>query len=360
MDIFDKFKRTVENAVKPKNARMQICMMGARGVGKTSVLTSMFNDLNTASVKSSSNLLLTTMKDAKSGLDMTASIILQKHEDLRKMFDGAAKGKSIPSAGISGDMDERSYYFQFGVKGKSARIDLIIKDFPGEYVETHPDAVRGFIADSNAIIVAIDTPHLMEENGRFNEVKNRVSLVTDYIKSEFAHLEDDKLVLFVPLKCERYQLEGRMDEVCGAVEHSYSELLDFFSNSSVKAHIAAAITPIFTVGEVAFSDFLREESGEVKTLSIGLPARAEYVYTKTGAEYRPKYCEQPLCYLLAFVTKLYQRTKSSDTGGFMSKLAAIFRLFPDDPELLLEIGKFSKKRVKDRDGYKILTGAHLM
>ena len=44
----------------------------------------------------------------------------------------------------------------------------------------------------------------------------------------------------------------------------------------------------------------------------------------------------------------------------MSKLAAIFRLFPDDPELLLEIGKFSKKRVKDRDGYKILTGAHLM
>lgn len=358
MDILSKFKKTVGNAVRSKNARMQICMMGARGVGKTSVLTSMFHDLN--AVNSNSNLFLTTMEDEQSKLDMTAGIILKKHEELLEMFDGAAKGKSVPSGGISGDMEERSYYFQFGVKGKAARIDLVIKDFPGEYLKDHPDDVRGFIANSSAIVIAIDTPHLMEENGRFNEVKKRVSLVTEFIKGEFAQLEDDKLVLFVPLKCEKYQLEGRMEEVREAVERSYGELLDFFSGSGIKAHIAAAITPIFTVGEVAFSDFKRDDAGEVKVLSAGLPARAEYVYTKAGAQYHPQYCEQPLCYLLAFITKLYQRTKSSDSGGFFSKLAAIFRLFPDDPELLLEIGKFSRKRVRDKDGYKILIGAHLM
>lgn len=358
MDIFEKLKKTVESAVKPKNARMKICMMGARGVGKTSVLTSMFHDLN--AVNHSTNLQLTTMKDDQSGVDMTAHIITEKHNELLEMFNGAAQGKSIPMAGIAGDMEERNYYFQFGIKGKSTRIDLVIKDFPGELLEHSPTDVQKFISDSNAIVIAIDTPHLMEEGGKFNEVKNCVSLVTALIKSEFAHLEDDKLILFVPLKCEKYRFENRMDEVCAAVEHAYSELLSFLSDSNVKAHIAAAITPIFTVGEVVFSDFATDDSGQVKILKKGLPARAEYVYAKSGAKFSPQYCEQPLCYLLAFVTKLYQRTKSSDTGGFMTKFATIFKLFPDDPGLLLEIGKFSKKRVRNRDGYKILCGEHLM
>lgn len=358
MDIFNKLKKTVETAVKPKNARMQICMMGARGVGKTSVLTSMFHDLN--AVNSSTNLQLTTMKDGEGGMDMTAHTITEKHNELLEMFNGAAQGKSIPTGGIAASMSGRDYYFQFGLKGKSTRIDLVIKDFPGEFLKERPDDIRQFIDESNAIVIAIDTPHLIEEGGRFNEAKNGVSLVTDFIKKEFAQLEDEKLILFVPLKCEKYRLENRMDEVCAAVEESYHDLLVFLSSGGVKAHAAAAITPIFTVGEVVFSGFATDSSGQIKTLRNGLPARAEYVYAKSGAKYAPQYCEQPLCYLLAFVTKLYQRTKSSDTGGFMTKLAAIFKLFPDDPGLLLEIGKFSRRRVRDRDGYKVLFGEHLM
>lgn len=358
MGIFDKIKSVVGDTVKPKNARMRICMMGARGVGKTSVLTSMFHDLN--AVNSGTNLQLTTVKDDQSGVDMTAHTITGKHSELVEMFSGAAQGKSIPAAGIAGDMEERDYYFQFGIKGKSVRIDLVVKDFPGEFLKGRPESIRQFIADSNAIVIAIDTPHLMEEGGRFNEAKNCVSLVTEFIKDEFARLEDDKLILFVPLKCEKYRYENRMDEVRSAVESAYAELLAFLTSSGVKTHIAAAITPIFTVGEVVFSGFTADDSGQVKTLKNGLPAHAEYVYTKSGAKYSPLYCEQPLCYLLAFITKLYQRTKNSDTGGFMAKLAAIFKLFPDDPELLLEIGKFSKRRVRDKDGYKVLCGEHLV
>lgn len=358
MGFFDKIKSAVEGAVKPQNARMKICMMGARGVGKTSVLTSMFHDLN--AVNSGTNLQLTTMKDDQSGVDMTAHTITGKHNELVEMFSGAAQGKSIPVAGIAGDMEERDYYFQFGIKGKSVRIDLVVKDFPGEFLKDRPESIRQFIDDANAIVIAIDTPHLMEEGGRFNEAKNCVSLVTDFIKSEFARLEDDKLVLLVPLKCEKYRYENRMDEVRSAVESTYAELLAFLTGSGIKTHIAAAITPIFTVGEVVFSGFARDEAGQVRTLKNGLPAHAEYVYAKSGAKYAPLYCEQPLCYLLAFITKLYQRTKSNDTGGFMSRLAAIFKLFPDDPQLLLEIGKFSRRRVRDKDGYKVLCGEHLV
>ena len=358
MDIFETLKNTVKSTVKPQNARMQICMMGARGVGKTSVLASMFHDLN--AVNSGTNLQLTTRKDDKTGVDMTAHTITQKHEELLEMFLGASRGATVPSAGIAGDMDERDYYFQFGLKGKSARIDLVVKDFPGEFLKVQPENVRRFIANSNAIIIAIDTPHLMEEGGKYNEAKNCISIVTNFIKDEFAQLQDDKLILFVPLKCEKYRLEGRMDEVRAATESTYKELMDFLSGNGVKAHVASAITPIFTVGEVVFSGFSSDVDGNVKTLKNGVPARAVYVYIKSGAKYSPQYCEQPLCYLLAFVTKLYQRTKDSDTGGFLSKFAAIFKLFPDDPGLLLEISKFSRRRVRDRDGYKVLLGEHLM
>lgn len=356
--MFDQLKKGIAGAVGPKTPQMKVCMMGARGVGKTSVLTSMFYDLN--AVNETSGLMLTTRADEKTGLDMTSATITEKYKELMEMFQGAPKGETIQSAGIAGDMEERSYFFQFGLKGKTVRIDLVVKDFPGEFLVTQPDTVRQYLAESNAVVIAIDTPHMIEEGGRFHQVKNMAAEVTRFIKGEFGDLADDKLVLFVPLKCEKYRAEGRMEEVRQAVEENYRELIDFFGESGIKTHIAAAITPIFTVGEVVFREFLRDDKGQVKTLQNGLPARAVYAFTRAGAVYAPKYCEQPLCYLLAFLVKLYQRSKNSAEGGFLQKFAAIFKLFPDDPGLLLEISKFSKRKVKNKDGYKILIGEHLV
>lgn len=358
MELLKQIKRGLAEAVGSKSPQMQICMMGARGVGKTSVLTSMFHDLN--SVNEFTGLMLTTRKDEKTGLDMTSKMITAKYKELMDMFEGAAKGELVRASGIAGDMEERAYYFQFGLKGRSIRINLTVKDFPGEFLETQPDVIRQFLTESNAVVIAIDTPYMMEEGGRFHQAKNLVAQVTEFIKTEFANLAEDKLVLFVPLKCEKYRTEGRMDEVRETVERSYGELLSFFRESKIKPHIAAAITPIFTVGEVLFQDFLRDDSGEIKVLGNGLPARPQYRFSRPGAIYAPKYCEQPLCYLLAFVVKLYQRTQNSAEGGLLAKLASIFKLFPDDPSLLLEISKFSKRKVKDRDGYKILVGEHLV
>lgn len=81
--ILNKIRKTMESSIRPKNARMQVCMMGARGVGKTSVLTSLFHDMN--AVNSGTSLQLKTTKDEKSGVDMTAHTINQKHEELLEM-----------------------------------------------------------------------------------------------------------------------------------------------------------------------------------------------------------------------------------------------------------------------------------
>lgn len=367
MDILEKIKQAIGGAPK-ENAKMQICMMGARGVGKTSVLTSMFNNLN--EVNSTSELYLTTFK-GESEFDMTEDAILKKSAELRKMFDGSGVSDAITEAGISASMEERDYNFQFGMKGKSVRIDLVVKDYPGEYILSEPEKVKRFVDNSNAVIIAIDTPHLIEENGRFNEAKNAVSVVTKFIKDAFRGLENDKLVLFVPLKCEKYDKEGRMDEVTDAVMTAYSDLIEFLGSSPIKTHVASVITPIFTVGEVIFSGFETDENGEILTTEairpnddcVELPNTTRYVYSKENAEYKPRYCEQPLCYMLSFITKLYHRESSTDasnSSGFFAKLAALFKLFPDDPGLLMEISKFSRMKVKNKDGYKIICGEYLV
>ena len=355
MGVFNNFKDRLGQALNPNKASMSVCMMGARGVGKTSVLTSMFHDLN--SVNESTALQLVTAPDPGSDKNTTETLIIERYNELNEMFRSVGQSELVMNAGIAGDFEERDYYFRFGIKGKSTRIDLHIKDFPGEFVKDRPEAVKTFIDESNAIIIAIDTPHMMEHNGAYCEAKNRVSAITDFFIDSFSQLEDDKLVLFVPLKCEKYYKENRMDEVCGAVEREYARLIEFLSTGSVKHHTACAVTPILTVGDVVFKHFITDENGEVKVVGPDrLPAKAVYSFTSREAQYSPKYCEQPLCYLLTFVTKLYQRNKSAGSGSFLKKLSTIFKLFPDDPTLLHEVSKFGQKKIRNRDGYKIING----
>ncbi len=368
MPIFNKIKQFISGSSKQENAKMQVCMMGARGVGKTSILTSMFNNLN--EVNSTSELYLTTFK-GESEFDMTEDAILKKKDELQKMFSESGTSDVVTTAGIQASMEERDYNFQFGVKGKNVRIDLVVKDYPGEFIISETEKVREFVDNSNAIIIAIDTPHLMEENGRYNEAKNTVSIVTKFIKDAFSNLESDKLVLFVPLKCEKYNKEGRMDEVTDAVIKAYSELIEFLGGAQLKTHVAAVVTPIFTVGEIIFRGFKTDENGEIITTEMvwpngeceKIPMSPEYIYSKKNAEYKPMYCEQPLCYLLSFITKLYHRessTGAASSTGFFAKMAALFKLFPDDPGLLMAISKFSRKKVMDKDGYRIICGGYLV
>lgn len=359
MKILDNVKGMVGKAVAPKRPLMRVCMMGARGVGKSSTLVSMFHDLN--SVNQGTNLQLVAAKDVRRNDNATEEMIIERYKELLNIFTHSDSSELVMNAGLSGDFETKEYHFQFGLKGKKPGIDLQIKDFPGEFIKDFPDDVKGFIDESEAIIIAIDTPHMIEYNGIYCEVKNRCSIITDLMTKVLENLQGDKLILFVPLKCEKYYQEGRMAEVCSAVERCYADLIDFIRKGSAKLHIACAVTPILTVGEIVFKDFIKDKEGNVKTVGEDpMPAKAVYSFVRKGAEYSPQYCEQPLCYLLSFITKLYQRSKSDKSAGFLKKLSAIFKLFPEDPSLLYEVSKFSQKKITNRDGYNIISGSAIL
>lgn len=337
MDILKKISHAAR-----QHATMKACMMGPRSVGKTTVLTSVFFD----SSKSFAHTNLTFVADKE-----TQELMSTRHIELLHVFDERQSIQDTPEAGLSATNQIHTFLYAFGIKNKKNCVDLEIKDFPGEFVEDplHHDEIRAFVNESNTILIAIDTPHLMEKDGLYNEAKNKVAAITDFLIQEFARTEGDKLVLLVPLKCEKYFYEKRIEEVSDAVERAYRVLIDKIRGVYAQ-RVTCAITPILTMGGVVFDSF-----DDSSLTPGGYPVAARYKFYEKHPEFAPMFCAQPLYYLLSYVTRQYEDNKSK--GNFFSRMfCALFDLFSSDIDLLNELKAMNKYRLTDKSGYRILHG----
>ena len=339
MKLFDSFKKKAISRIP-----MKVCMMGPRAVGKTTILTAIFNDTQ-ENIAASTNLLLQAVGDTN------AELTDRKHQ-LNAIFAEKQLITDKPAAGLAASSAVNTFNFVFGLKGKGPRIDLEIKDFPGEYVQSRPEEVKQFIDESSAIFVAIDAPHLMEEDGEYCNAKNKPQVITEFFKSSLEKIEGEKLVLLVPLKCERYFYEKRMDEVLKQVESVYGELISVFKQSG---KIACAVTPILTLGGVEFDHFTNQGAC-IPLTSDGCPNEVVYRFRTDSPTYSPAFCVQPLYYMLSFLAAKYGREKQN--RGFIDKLfTTIYDLFDSDEELFDEILKMEKNRKTTLMGYNVECGA---
>lgn len=343
MEFIDKLKDSFKQRAVPR-IPMKVCMMGPRAVGKTTILTAVFNNTQ-ENLGLSTNLLL------KAEGDTLVELTERKHQ-LNAIFANRSQITDKPVAGLAATSTVNTFEFAFGLKGKEPRIDLEIKDFPGEYVLDRPEEVKQFINESSAVFVAIDTPHLMEENGKYCEVKNRTSVITDFFKKQ--QITGERLVLFVPLKCERYFYEDRMDEVLHRVEAVYADLIEEFKKSE---KVACAVTPILTLGDVEF-DRIKKTDGQIALNMNGCPEEVLYRFRGDKPRYNPAFCVQPLYYMLSFLAAQYGREKKN--RSFIDKIfASIYSLFDSDEALFDEILKMEKYRKTDLPGYEVECGADL-
>ena len=125
-----------------------IAMLGGSGVGKTSLLTAMYDrfDHNVGQT----NLQLTP--------DLEGNAILGEcFAELRSMFECFEP----VGQGIQGSSEERRFRFELGKRGKRPSFRLYFIDYPGGYLIDRPQKVLEFIKESPVIIIAIDTPALM-------------------------------------------------------------------------------------------------------------------------------------------------------------------------------------------------------
>ena len=259
---------------------LSMCMLGARGVGKTSVMTAIFDDSQSVNGLARTKLVMSAKSETRDYLE-------KKRDELQSVFDDKVE---LTNAGIAPNSAANEFNFEIGLWGKMPCIDFTVTDFPGEFIQNNPSFVNETINKSSVIFIAIDTPYLMEENGRYNEEKNQVSLIYKYLEENINDIKE-KLILFVPLKCEVYFHGRRMDEVNNKVREVYQNIIGLFKG---KSNVAIAITPILTMGDVVFDRF--ECKNEVHV--------AYYKFRTINAEFTPMFCVQPIYYLLSFLSLL--------------------------------------------------------
>lgn len=326
--ISDALKKLIEEPT------LRISMMGPRGVGKTSVLTSIFRE-------SSENIAGSTLY-LRAG-NATSGLLTSTRLKLSDAFE------SKNAANLPASSTEEQFLFEIGRKGRAPSVKLIVHDFPGEYLTSSDanknEAVSTFIRESNIILVAIDTPYLMEEKGKYNEQKNEIGLVSDYFIKN-ADSFKNKLVLFIPLKCELYFHNDTIENVTREVEHAYGNLLPFFRDNN----IASVVCPIQTLGDIDYTNMI-----DNPIPMSGVKKIAQYEFRGANPEYSPRYCSQPLYYLLTYAVNYYEWSSKHPTGAFFERMfSAIRSLFKNDTDFFLEAKKLNRYIINDETKFKVL------
>lgn len=326
---------------------INILMYGMRRTGKSSVLASMIGQFKEAAGGTPLQITPTAS---------TATVMRTKLVALEKTFYDADYLRQ-PSFLFRGDAEDdptftptyeiNPYHFDLTYREGEA-IENVAKltfwDVPGEIYHSSQDQnAMDEVADKmrlcNILVVAVDTVHLLEENGKYFQSFHSPRILSNLINLHWNAEKETgpKMVLFVPLKCEKYYWRTKngessltMKEVNQKIKEKFALPLDTLKK--IGGSVVVAITPILTMGSVEFDYFGRDEKGEIELQPVmGMkgakkPAKVYYRFTH-DRNFSPLYCEQPVLYVLSFVINSTKRLREmEDERIAKEKKSSLFKL----------------------------------
>lgn len=323
---------------------INVLMVGGRRAGKSSMLAGLFEVMLSDNIKKLVNVEDVTegqhesldrkIKELRDELRSKAGKVIMDDKRSTDKFHPYSLKITIPNSGHSTRItftDVNGEYYTNVIKNK---------DEAGQYQENRRQLVEN-VRKSDVILIAIDTPFLMEgtevQNLRANCVDDIQGLLTE-LKME----DKAKLVVFVPIKCEKWARNGhRLEEVTEKVEQVYCTIIRNLNSPMVEI----LILPVQTVGSMEFKEFLpaylynangksrpcsaiedetilRFANGDTKAIEQSdipfVVEDPEAVFLGTGIErpnawysvkssqYEPKNCEQLAYHILQYT--LYRTT----------------------------------------------------
>ena len=283
------------------NVDINILMLGARGCGKSSLLASMFYGLKDMN----DDHLFLHIEDSVDSAEM-----LTRKESLMNVFSKRTGETWCESAhaqtkGLYNSLIEATLCEHLTFK-------LNVMEVPGEEFKKQitPKTIKT-ISQTQVFMIVIDTPWLMEK-GRIGIRHNEVELISELLISVFSKSDknEDKLLLFVPIKCEKYYNSGRISEVNNRIKEAYGELVEHLTQFE---HTTVYITPVLTLGNLEFDHFEKNEKDE------------DYaVYSYTGkANYAPRLTEQPFLYVMNYILASINRQQEIKKPGFWNKVGNV-------------------------------------
>jgi len=315
---------------------LNFTVLGRRGVGKTTLITSIYDQ----TVRCLSGTGINLHADLATSTQLTHQLV-----KLRKIADETKA--LVKHGGIEGTANVKKYVFSLGPDGGKADLVIRFTDFPGGWLEDpgkQSDVVE-IASKADVLLVPIDSPPLMEGGGRYHDAVNVPSLIRGF-SHEIQNASEagrSRLVILAPIRCEKYTNgAGKADQLLKKVLEEYVATIECFSQDT-----AVVITPIQTVGCLQFSYF-GKKSGDDYCPEMNFKKQ------RAGDLYSPVDCDQPMRYLLRFLLKQQHEAKNGGwwhwlTFGFLSN-----KLY------LKAASEISSKCKNGTDGFKVVQGGHLL
>jgi len=274
--------------------KLEVAMLGQRGVGKTSLLTVMYDRFDAEIGQTDLQLIPDRATNNKLSDRLAELKTLTQRED-----------SLVPGPGIAGGAESVQYTFSLarrGVARENAELELVFHDFPGGFLagtDQQQSFVESLAERCAAILIPIDAPSLLEENGRWNGLTNNPMRLAGLLQR---HLNENsvagrpRLILLAPVKCEKYlDTDADKARLVETVRREYRALLRHLESDKLRPHVGVVITPVQTVGSVIFSK-IEEKDGQPL-----------FPYRRRGFDacYDPRDSEQILRYLLRFLLPQY-------------------------------------------------------
>jgi len=315
-----------------KKKQYYITVLGGRGVGKTSLLATLYKQFERLP---EINLQILP-NDHRTGLIM---------EDKIAELEGNAANEIITGLG-EGSGEKKTFIFELGLKGfqKEKEMEIRFTDYPGGWLrdEEQTNDIQKTLAISNVVLWVIDAAALMVqgENGasyfrQFNIIDTEKKVLYDSIEQS-AKMQGNKgkdgykkLILLVPLKSETWSEPHQARKLLQKIEENWAPFLSTVRQADPDGErFAVAITPVHTLGGMHF------DRVEVRS---GIPYFI-FRHKGEGSNYQPRYGEQVLAYSLTYIAKIHRQLHKKS-------------------EFTDELDKLVKLRLEDdRLGFKVLHG----
>lgn len=342
---------------------IKVLMMGGRRCGKTSVLASLFNESIHGKVKDYLTLSDDTKPEVKDGEEKEP--LSTKTLELRKFLEDNSTGIFLVDRGPTNHF--WNYLLKVRLPGKSSPIEIEFRDSNGEFFvagNKFAPEISKYVEQCDIYIIVIDTPYLMGpiDGGCRDSVcdgVNCVESITNFLTNiDDKEDQDSKMVLFVPIKCERWVKDGVINKVTERIKKVYNTAITHLSKYK---KMEIGIIPIQTAGNIQFVElkpaflytnqfdnrttkcckignkFVRLENGDMEDIKPGdivnpdpraiidgtdiSKPYAWYNITPGDNNYAPHNCDQIPLHILRFVLK-----KTRDLEASFAQMNRLERL----------------------------------
>jgi len=231
--------------------RLKVLILGGLLSGKTSLLASLFDSMRHGITSECLTVCDVTPLEARDGGRQHS--LLNKRLELENYISKANNNTFLAAKGPG--MDFWEYVLQLQIPGTSKRMEVEFLKVPGSFIQNgshHLMNIASFVNESDIIVVVIDTPYLMVGSKEVAEAANVIDTIHALLMQIDCHdAKKAKQILFVPVKCEKWVKEGKIDDVTKKTEEFYCATIRMLG-SLYKTEMS--IIPVETAGDIIFSD----------------------------------------------------------------------------------------------------------